>query len=74
MSTASAQAKLTDAMRVLKAQSTSSLQKWKDPVADRFAKDVIEPIEPTVRQTLSAMAELDNLLMMVRKLSRQERP
>lgn len=58
MSTTAAQARLKDALRELNLAWRRAQEQWRDQAAAEFEKDVIEPLEPRVSQTVNAMAEL----------------
>ncbi|MFT3684792.1 MAG: hypothetical protein QM783_07645 [Phycisphaerales bacterium] len=62
MSTTSAQARLKDALRELNLTWRRSQEQWRDQAAAEFYKDVIEPLDPRVLQTISAMATLGEVL------------
>lgn len=69
MSTSAAQARLKDGLRELHAAWRRSQEHWRDQAAEEFGKDVIEPLEPRVRQTLNAMAALGEALEAARRES-----
>jgi hypothetical protein len=62
MSTTAAQARLKDAMRELNLAWRRAQEHWRDQAAAEFHKDVIEPLEPRITQTMSAMGTLGEAL------------
>lgn len=58
MSTTAAQARLKDALRELNLAWRRAQEQWRDQTAAEFYKDVIEPLDPRVAQTMNAMAAL----------------
>lgn len=62
MSTQAAQARLKEALRELELAWKRAGETWRDDAAAEFYKDVIEPLEPKVRQTVTAMGELGEAL------------
>jgi hypothetical protein len=62
MSTTSAQARLKDALRELQLTWRRAQEQWRDQAAAEFYKDVIEPLDPRITQTMSAMATLGEVL------------
>lgn len=62
MSTTAAQARLKDALRELNLAWRRAQEQWRDQAAAEFHKDVIEPLEPRVSQTMNAMASLGDAI------------
>ena len=58
MSTTAAQARLKDAFRELNQAWRRAQEQWRDQAAAEFHKEVIEPLEPRLAQTMNAMATL----------------
>ena len=58
MSTTAAQARLKDAFRELNQAWRRAQEQWRDQAAAEFHKEVIEPLEPRLAQTMNAIATL----------------
>jgi hypothetical protein len=67
MSTTAPQARLKDAMRELTLAWRRAQEQWRDQAAAEFHKDVIEPLEPRVSQTINAMATLGEAIAMANR-------
>ncbi|MBY0308172.1 MAG: hypothetical protein K2Q09_05480 [Phycisphaerales bacterium] len=67
MSTSSAQARLKDALRELSLAWARAREQWHDQAAADFHKDVIEPLEPRITQTMSAMGTLGEAIRAAEK-------
>lgn len=63
MSTTAPQARLKDALRELNLAWARAREQWRDQAAEEFHKEVIEPLEPRVSQTINAMASLGDAIL-----------
>lgn len=63
MSMTSARSNLLGAMKELTVRWDRIKEQWDDPVSRDIEKDFIEPLEPRIRSTASAMNQMGETLM-----------
>ena len=67
MSLATSRARLQGALKELRAQWDQARTKWDDPMSREFEKRYLAPLEPIVRNTISAMDKMDAILAQARR-------
>jgi len=67
MSVAAGMARMERARKDLLTDWQRTRQSWRDTMADRLEKDVIEPADTDLRQTIEAMETLAGLLAEARR-------
>ena len=67
MSLATSRARLQGALKELRARWDEAKAKWDDPMSREFEKRYLAPLEPTVRNTVSAMEKMDAILAQARR-------
>lgn len=55
-------AKLTQGMKELQMRWEKARAQWDDPMADDIEKTVVEPLEPRIRATVSAIEKMYEIL------------
>jgi hypothetical protein len=67
MSLATSRARLQGALKELRAHWDQAKSKWDDPMSREFEKRYLAPLEPMVRNTISAMDKMDGILAKARR-------
>ena len=67
MSLATSRARLQGALKELRAHWDQARTKWDDPMSREFEKRYLAPLEPMVRNTISAMDKMDTILAQARR-------
>ncbi|MFW5652975.1 MAG: hypothetical protein ACOC0P_02925 [Planctomycetota bacterium] len=67
MSVNAGQANINDAVKQLQQAWQRVRDNWDDPVAEHFEREFLTEIEPRTRQTLHAMATMQELLARIRQ-------
>ena len=67
MSLATSRARLQGSLKELRAQWDLAKAKWDDPMSREFEKRYLAPLEPMVRNTISAMDKMDGILAQARR-------
>ncbi len=67
MSVSAGMARMERARKDLLAEWQRTRQSWRDTMADRLEKEVIEPADGDVRQTVEAMETLAGMLSAARR-------
>ncbi len=67
MSLATSRARLPGALKELRAHWDQARTKWDDPMSREFEKRYLAPLEPMVRNTISAMDKMDTILAQARR-------
>jgi hypothetical protein len=67
MSLATSRARLQGALKELRARWDEARARWDDPMSRDFEKRYLDPLEPTVRNTISAMEKMDAILAQARR-------
>ena len=60
-------AKLTQGMKELQMRWERARAQWNDPMADDIEKNVIEPLEPRIRATVSAIEKMHEVMHRARR-------
>ncbi len=67
MSLATSRARLQGALKELRAHWDQARTKWDDPMSREFEKRYLAPLEPMVRNTISALDKMDTILAQARR-------
>ena len=67
MSLTTSRARLQGALKELRARWDEAKAKWDDPMSREFEKRYLAPLEPVVRNTVSAMEKMDAILAQARR-------